>query len=219
MGQRARVTSIDAVDDFAAALRSFQHEASGALEGVQLRIHRAVAWIEHDQKLYWKHELRRSDDRLQEAKLNLERCLTFKKIGEHRPSCIEEKRAVERAKRRQQLCRQKLDAVRKWSLDIVRAVFEYRAGVSELDQWLETDADRALGLLDRISRTLEQYVGAESSPSAAEAVSRLPWTDEKREKPARRETPEREEEEETEEEENKAEVDDEHEEPEGEDAS
>ncbi len=178
MGQRANVTSLDAVDDFAAALRSFQHDASAVLESLDQQIHRAVQWIEHDQRHYWKHELRRSDRQLQEAKINLQRCLTFKKIGDHHPACIEEKRAVERAKRREQVCREKIEAVRRWSEAITRAVFEYQGGVGELTQWLETDAARTLGLLDRIRRTLEEYVAAPSSSQATEAMRRLPWTDE-----------------------------------------
>lgn len=194
MGQRANVTSIDAVDDFAAALLSFKQEAAGVLQGLEQQIERAVQWIQQDQRQYWKHELRRSDEQLQEAKINLERCLTFKRIGDHRPSCIEEKRAVERAKRRQQLCREKNEAVHRWSLAISRAVFEYKAGVGELGQWLETDAARSVGLLKRIARTLEEYVAAQSSPQAAEALERLPWTDEPRRRSGQAEDAEEEEE-------------------------
>ena len=193
MGQRANVTSIDAVDDFAAALLCFGHEASAVLEGLEQQIHRAVQWIQQDQRQYWKHELRRSERQLQEAKLNLQRCLTFKRIGDHRPACIEEKRALERAKRREQVCREKIEAVRRWSQAISHAVFEYKAGVRELGQWLETDAARTVGLLERIRRTLEEYVAAQSSPQAAEAMGRLPWTDEQWEKSAQGEEEEEEE--------------------------
>jgi hypothetical protein len=182
MGQRARVTSIDAVDDFAAALRCFQHDASRILEALELGIHRAVQWIQEDQKQYWKQQLRRSDQKVQEAKLALERCLIFKGGSDQRAACVEEKRALERAKRRHQLCREKLETVRRWSRDIERAVFEYKAGVGELRQWLETDAARTLGLLERITQTLQEYVLAESSPQVAEALARLPWTDEQWEK-------------------------------------
>ena len=178
MGQRARVTSIDAVDDFAAALRCFQHEVARILETLQLGIHRAVQWIQQDQRQYWKQQLRKSDQKVQEAKLALERCLIFKGGGDQRAACVEEKRALQRAKRRHQLCREKLQAVRRWSQDVERAVFEYKAEVGELRAWVETDAARTLALLERIRRTLEEYVLAESSPQAAPALARMPWTDE-----------------------------------------
>ncbi len=187
MGQRAKVTSIDAVEDFAAALRSFQHEASRILESLQLGIHRTVQWIQQDQRQYWKQQLRRSEQKVQEAKLALERCQIFKGGGDQRAACVEEKRALERAKRRQQLCREKIETVRRWSREIERAVLEYKAGVGELRQWLETDAARTLGLLERISRILEEYTVAEPSPQTAAALSRLPWTDEEWERLSREE--------------------------------
>jgi hypothetical protein len=177
MGQRARVTSVDAVDDFAAALRCFQHDASKILDSLQLGIHRAVQWVQQDQRQYWKQQLRTSDQKVQEAKIALDRCMMFKG-DDQRSACVEEKRALERAKRRHQLCRDKLEAVRKWSRDVERAVFEYKAQVGELRQWVETDAARSLGLLERIRRTLEQYLLAETSPQAVQALTKLPWTDE-----------------------------------------
>jgi hypothetical protein len=177
MGDHAKVTSIEAIDEFAAALRCFQNEASDVLEALGRGTHRVVQWIQQDQKQYWTHQLRRSDQKLQEAKVNLHRCQTFKRIGDYRPSCAEEKQALARAKRRMQVCREKLEAVRKWSQAIERAVFEYMAGVGQLSQWTESDAERALGLLKRISRTLEEYLAAETSPQAVAAMERLPWTD------------------------------------------
>jgi len=177
MGDRAKVTSVEAIDEFAAALRCFQNEASDALEALGRGTHRVVQWIQHDQKQYWTVQLRRSDQKLQEAKVNLQRCQTFKRVGDYRPSCIEEKQALARAKRRKQLCHEKLEVVRRWSQAIERAVFEYMAGVGQLSQWTETDAERSLGLLKRISRTLEEYLAAETSPQAVAAMERLPWTD------------------------------------------
>lgn len=178
MGDRAKVTSVEAIDEFAAALRCFQNEASDALEALGRGAHRVVQWIQHDQKQYWTVQLRRSDQKLQEAKVNLHRCQTFKRVGDYRPSCTEEKQALARAKRRKQLCHEKLEAVRRWSQAIERAVFEYMAGVGQLSQWTETDAERSLALLKRISRTLEEYLAAETSPQAAvAAMERLPWTD------------------------------------------
>jgi hypothetical protein len=176
MGQPANVTSLDAVDDFRAALVCFKHEASTVLEGLEQQIYRLVQWIQQDQRQYWRHQSRRNEQQLQEAKLNLQRCLMLKQVGDQRPACIEEKRALERAKRRQQACREKTAAVRKWSRAILQVVFEYKAGVGPLRQWLETDAPQTLALLERIRRTLEEYVAAPSSPQAAEAMERLPWT-------------------------------------------
>jgi hypothetical protein len=184
MGRGAKVTSIDAVDEFAAALRCFQHDAAEALESLQQGVQRVAQWIEHDQKQYWTGQLRRSERQVQEARINLQRAMTYKRVGAHRPACIEEKRALERAQRRERLCREKLEAVRKWSRAIGRAVFEFRSGVGQLSQWLEADAERAVGLLGRIRHTLEQYVAAGSTADLDGALARLPWTAPPEQEPA-----------------------------------
>lgn len=179
MGRSARVTSIAAVQRFAAALRCFQDEASKALEGLDVEIRRAVDWIRRQQKEYWTRQLRCSEQQLQEAKLNLERCRMFKRIGHHEPSCIEEKRALEREKHRLRVCREKLEAVRHWSRAVDRAVFEYEGGVGQLARWLETDAERAIAVLGRIRRTLDAYVAGQPPPEDAVLLATLPPIDDR----------------------------------------
>ena len=44
------------------------------------------------------------------------------RIDDHEPACIDEKRALERAKRRHETARQKVEAVRRWTREIDRAV-------------------------------------------------------------------------------------------------
>ena len=173
MGRSARVTSIASVKGFSASLRCFQDDASKVLEGLEGEIRRAVQWVGRDQKNYWIRELRRGEQRVEEAKLNLQRCLMFKRVGDHRPSCIEEKRALERAKRRVSLCREKLDRVQHWAREVDRAVFEYEGSVGQLARWLEADAERALALLDRISRSLEAYLAVKPPPEDAALLERL----------------------------------------------
>ena len=179
MGRSARVTSIAAVQRFGAALRCFQDEASRVLENLEMEIRRAVDWIQREQKEYWTRQLRCSEEQVQEAKLNLEGCRMFKRIGHHEPSCIEEKRALERAKRRFRLCREKLEVVRHWSRAVDRAVFEYEGGVGQLARWIETDVERAIAVLGRISSMLHAYVAVQPPSEDAVLPATLPPTDER----------------------------------------
>ncbi len=174
MAGRAKVTSLDALDTFAAALRVFSDEAARALEGIDVNVRKAVDWIGVDRKAYWKGQLQRSEQRAHEAKLNLQRAQTFRRVDDYRPSCIEEKREWERARRRVEVCRQQVEAVRHWSRVVDRAVYEYEGGASQLARWLETDVDRAVAAMDRLRRTLEAYVTATPSAEVAGAVDSLP---------------------------------------------
>ena len=85
MARSAKLTSVDAVQQFAAALVLFDEEASGALTSLDLSVHRIHEWIHHDRPSYWKHEVRRRREKLAEARVDLERCMAYRSTDE-RPS-------------------------------------------------------------------------------------------------------------------------------------
>lgn len=163
MSRSAKVTSIDAVKTFAAALRCFQDNASTALDNVNMAGQRALGWIQDEQKGYWALQVRRSYERLGEARAALHLARTTKRIAGHEPSCVDEKRAVERAQRRLRLAEEKVQAVRQWSRTADRAVIEYRGCVGQLATWLDADCPRAIAALERMSGALGAYVAVKST--------------------------------------------------------
>ena len=166
MGGPARVRSIDALDDLAAAVAAFGAEAAVALDDLRMDLHRAMEWIAVDRKEHWTHELRASEHAVAEAKLNLERRRTFT-VGDQKPSCREQEKALEAAKRKVALARQKLEAVKRWGRLLEHQSMECRSGVASLATWVETDVPRAISLLRRMGGALDSYVGRESSASTA----------------------------------------------------
>ena len=66
----------------AAALRSFEEDAGGALADLQMQINRVLEWIHHDRKEYWAERVRRGHQEVAEAKQNLERRLIFRATKE-----------------------------------------------------------------------------------------------------------------------------------------
>ena len=170
----ARVSSLDALDAFAAALRVFQDEATRTLEGIEMNVRAAGDWVRLERKEYWRRQLRLGEQKAHEAKINLERCQTLRRVDDYRPACVEEKRDLERARRRQELCRQQVETVRHWSRLIDRAVHEYEGGISQLARWLETDIDQAVAVLERLRRTLEAYIGVAPAADISTAADSLP---------------------------------------------
>jgi hypothetical protein len=152
----------------AAGLQGFRGEAVAALDDLQLEIRRALEWIHHDRKEYWAQEVRRGWERLASARLQLQQAMTYRRVADRQPSCIDEKRAVEAAKRRLELARQKVETVRHWSLAIERAVNEYRGGCTQFTSWLEGDLPKSLAVLDRMTEALESYV---ATPTPAESAA------------------------------------------------
>jgi len=166
MNGSARVRSIDALEHMAAALRVFAEEASVALDDLRMDLHRVIQWIEYDQKDYWTQELHRAQQRVTEARLNLERARMFR-FGSSEPSCYEEKKALEAAQRRLEVVREKLEAVKRWGRLMEHEATECRSAVAPLAHWVQTDVPRAVALLRRLSGALESYVGLELAEQAS----------------------------------------------------
>ncbi len=108
----ANVTQVAALADFRAALAEFNSEVRRALTDIQLEVRRAMEWIHVDRPAYWRLEARRSGEALAHAKDELAHSRTYKKVGDYIPACIEEKKAVDKAKRRLQLAEEKIEIVR-----------------------------------------------------------------------------------------------------------
>src|SRR5262249_7650511 len=110
-----------------------------------------------DRPAYWKMEARRSSEALAHAKDELAHSRTYKKVGDYIPACIEEKKAVEKAKRRLEHAEEKIDIVRHWIVATRHAVDEFQGHVQQLTGMLEGDIPHAIHLLERMSKALEQY--------------------------------------------------------------
>src|SRR5215831_18151435 len=95
----ARVTSIDAVVAFRAALRTFQDQATQALLSLDEQAQGALQWLEHDAPAYWRGQIRRCYDEVARTRTALETC-RMRAVGDHRPACLEEQEAYRSAQRR-----------------------------------------------------------------------------------------------------------------------
>ena len=107
MAGQAEVRSIDTLSFVKAALATFGYECGQALSEVELEGRRGVEWITVDQAGYWKAEVRRRGEKVNEAMKDLEKCRTFKSTGDGPPACTEEKKNLEKARRRLQVAEEK----------------------------------------------------------------------------------------------------------------
>src|SRR5687768_997315 len=112
----AKVTSIDAVKALKLALQRFAEDVQAALIQLDLESRRAMEWIENDRARYWPAEERKAATAVGEAKSALQRA-ELNIDGETRYR-HEERKMLEKAKRRQRLAEEKTQAVRRWKLEI-----------------------------------------------------------------------------------------------------
>lgn len=158
MADSANVNSIDAVRNFRTALIQFGGDAEDALIMLTLEARKAIQWLQHDRARYWPEQLRRAQERVVQARNDLERC-QLHYGSEDAPSCFDQKKALERAKRRLGVCEQKVKTVKKWILAIRQELDEFQGEMAKMNNWLEIDLPRATASLDRMLRALDKYAG------------------------------------------------------------
>jgi len=163
MARSAKVKSLDVVRYFTGAMRCFQEDGMASADELKLEVRRAVDWIQHDRREYWDEEVRKGWDRVGAARADLERCRTFRRIANHQPTCLDEKKALVRAKERLRIAYEKVEKVRHWARVVDRAVNEFEGAINQLVGWLEADLPRSMAALHRMSASLESYVTLQAS--------------------------------------------------------
>jgi transposase len=166
----ANVTSLDVVRQVRGALVQFEADMQDALTMFDLEARRPVEWIDNDRAKYWPREERASSDAVIEAKLALERAETSA-VSDETKYCYDERKSLEKAKRRRQRAEEKLQAVKRWQPQIRKEVEEFQVQLAKARQYLETDFPRALAALERMATALDQYVQmARPESSSAEGT-------------------------------------------------
>jgi hypothetical protein len=154
----AHVTSVEAVKDFRPAVAGFIEEAREALGMADMSMLRVVSWIEHDQRSYWRGQLRRRQKEVERARLELQQ-RQLSGTNDRRPDCIEQRNALRAARARLEEAEEKVAKVRHWAQAARRAVDEYRGQVQTFRSLVDEDPPRALRAMDHTIDALESYLG------------------------------------------------------------
>ena len=170
MNAPANVHSVEAVRDFRGSLQRFGEQATDCVDSLHAQLHRMIDWLEHDRPAYWQQQVRTGYDRMAEARQSLQRC-QMKPVGDHRPSCIEEKQVLSRAKARLEYSQRKLEAVSRCQRVVEEEANQFRGHCGQLDNLLQRDVPRMTGLLDRILISLEEYVAISAPEPPPPVVS------------------------------------------------
>lgn len=157
MSTQADVKSIDTLAFVKAAFAAFAHETGQALAECEIQGQRAVDWICVDRAAHWKAEVRRMNELVNKAIKDLEHCRTFKKVGDNAPSCIEEKKALDKARQRLARAEEKAEAVRRWTPVVQQQYREAGVRLVRFREVIDVDCPRAIAQLERMLKALDAY--------------------------------------------------------------
>jgi hypothetical protein len=158
MNQSASVHSIDAIRDFRAALIEFCQEARSAMVDIDLELRRSNEWLHEVQPNYWRNEVRRASEEVNETKKDLHRKRLMTLPGGGTPSCMEERKAVERAQHRQRYAEEKIEITREWARAEQHEATEYEGRATQLATLIDGTIPKAISFLDHTIGHLEAYI-------------------------------------------------------------
>ena len=153
---RANVRSLDSVQRFQPKICQFEDDLGAALTSLRVEINRTLQWIDHDCPQYWQNQVRGGFDRVAEVRTTLMRKQMITIAG-HRSECIDEKKALAKAKQNLEIAQQKVQACRQWSIKAHHAADEYTARVGRVEQHVGKSLPRIKMMLGRMIAALEDY--------------------------------------------------------------
>jgi hypothetical protein len=171
MSQSANVSSVDAIKRFAAAVIAFQEEARLCLASMDAQLRQIIFWLERDRPMFWKREIENCMRDISAARVRLHQC-RMRRLGDFRPSCIEEVKDLEKAKHDMEFAQQQVPNVKRWHGEAAHEANEYHGRSSQLVQSIERELPRLLALLAFTVDRLEAYA-AVHTPSGTPDVSFL----------------------------------------------
>jgi hypothetical protein len=157
MSDQADVKSIDTRAFIKAALASYAHESGQALGEVELEGRRGVEYVTVDRAAHWKNEVRRAGDAVNKAIKDLEHCRAFKKVGDNQPSCVEEKKNLDKARKRLEYAERKEAAVRRWKPVVEQQFRETCVRLVHFREVIDVNCPKAMAVLERMLKALDAY--------------------------------------------------------------
>jgi chromosome segregation ATPase len=164
MADRARITSVEALESFQTALVVYLEKARRAMDEVSDEVKRTRTWVEADRHVHWSNEVRRRTRALEMKQQEL----FSARIGNLAEPTQSHQQAVRKARQALEDANAKLQQVRRWSREFDNRVEPLARHVDKLRHTLTVDMNRATHSLKQSIESLHRY--AEAHPSKASAA-------------------------------------------------
>ena len=170
MSERAKVTSLEAIEVFRARLIIYRDKAGRVLDEAGEDVIRTRVWLQTDRVTFWEGQIRR---RAKELEMRQQELFSAQLSGMRDASFVQQQ-AVQRARRAIGEAEGKLHIVKQWNRQYDQRVEPLGKQVEKLRHNLVHDLGQAIAFLSEVTKTLAEY--AEMRP-AGSAPKLPPETD------------------------------------------
>jgi hypothetical protein len=174
MGTQARVTSVDALDEFRASLIIFLTKARGAVDTARENVRRMRIWLQNDQRMHWEGEIRRRRRKLDQAVQELYSA----RLTKMTETVTLREAVVRKAKAAVEEAEEKLRRVKKWNQNFDATADPLVKKLDSFREFLDHQMPDAVTFLYRARDILDAYAErtapAEKPAPAAESPEAPP---------------------------------------------
>jgi chromosome segregation ATPase len=164
MPERAKVTSIEALESFRTNLIIYLEKARGVLDEISDEVLRTRLWLQNDRRMHWEREVRRLTRKLEERQQEL----FSARLSNLREPTQAEQLAVHKAQRALTEAEDRLNLVKRWARQYDSRVEPLAKEVDKLRDVLVAHMGKAVIYLSQVTRTLGDY--ADLAPSDTSSV-------------------------------------------------
>ncbi len=156
MSDSAEVRSLAQLQTLRERIANCRAQTVKETEAAGAEISKLTRWLTDEAAGYWRQQHAQSERWLNECREALMRCQATVRADEKR-SCTDERKRVEQALARRNLCEAKMRAVRDAILEWQRQVVKLRGRLQNTADMADADMMVTLNHLDKIIATLEAY--------------------------------------------------------------
>lgn len=169
MAEQAKVTSLDALESFRAALIVFLTKARQSTDEVRDAVRRTKQWLQHDQPEYWSAQIK-----VRRRALDLATQELFSaRLSEFVDKTPKQQR-VRKCKEALEHAEEKLRNTKKWNQNFEAVSDPLTKRLESLRKFLDDDLPKGVAFLSQAQRTLEDYSEMRHPSTAPPATAETP---------------------------------------------
>jgi hypothetical protein len=153
MPDRAKVTSLEALEDFRAKLIVYREKASRVLDEVPDEVTRTRLWLESERPAYWQNQIRRLNRDLEQAQQEL----FSARLSNLRDASINQQMAVQKLRRAIRDAEDKTKTVKQWQRQYDARIEMPARQAEKLRHFLEHDLTKAIAFLTEAIKSIAAY--------------------------------------------------------------
>ncbi len=158
MSERARVSSLEALEAFRAKLIIYREKANRVLDEISDEVTRTRLWLQLDRPAHWNAEIRKRNRELEQCQQEL----FTARVSQFNDPVDLKQAMVRKAREGVRAGEAKLNCVQRWTRAYDQRVETPAKQVEKLRHIVDKDLGTAVHYLDQMVRTLHAY--AETSP-------------------------------------------------------